>query len=245
MTQRFSFSRRGFTLIELLVVVVIIAILAGILIPVLGMVQRKAYSAKCLRNLNQVGIGISGYCNDHDDVLPGPLSEGQYSKWKTGDPKAKGALVQFLEPYLYTHEDKSSTPPPETVMFCPSWERARKGINPPGPVFVLNFEDRLVDYGDRVPWGDAETNTQPVKRSMLTAWRITDPKKKVNTEQELMPLSQTWAIKDGDQEDYSNADHQPSFLGELPPKAVHEDHRNVLYYDFHAGSMKLDDTVMN
>jgi prepilin-type processing-associated H-X9-DG protein len=50
-------------------------------------------------------------------------------------------------------------------------------------------------------------------------------------------------MKDGDQEDYGNASRQPAILSQLPPKPVHGDHRNALFYDFHVGKMRLDDTL--
>jgi len=62
-------SSRGFTLIELLVVIAIIAILAAILLPVLGKAQQRAQGIQCLDNLRQLGIGWIMYAHDNQDDL--------------------------------------------------------------------------------------------------------------------------------------------------------------------------------
>jgi prepilin-type N-terminal cleavage/methylation domain-containing protein len=62
-------KKSAFTLIELLVVIVIIAILAGIALPVFGKVMEKGHATTCLNNLRQIGIGTAAYLNDHDDTI--------------------------------------------------------------------------------------------------------------------------------------------------------------------------------
>lgn len=62
--------RRGFTLIELLVVIAIIAILAAILFPVFAQARERARAASCTSNLKQLGIGLSMYVQDYDEIFP-------------------------------------------------------------------------------------------------------------------------------------------------------------------------------
>ena len=60
---------RGFTLIELLVVITILAILAGLLLPAIGMVRKAAQGSKCLGNFRQIIIAYTAYISDNDGML--------------------------------------------------------------------------------------------------------------------------------------------------------------------------------
>ncbi|MEC9373561.1 MAG: DUF1559 domain-containing protein [Planctomycetota bacterium] len=62
--------RRAFTLIEVLVVIGLIALLLGILIPVLASAREKARSAVCAANLGQIGVGLTMYIGEHRERLP-------------------------------------------------------------------------------------------------------------------------------------------------------------------------------
>jgi len=58
-------ARSAFTLIEILVVIGIIAILIGILVPVLEKARESAMASKCLANLQQIGQSITIYGNEN------------------------------------------------------------------------------------------------------------------------------------------------------------------------------------
>lgn len=57
--------KTGFTLIELLVAISIIAVLMGILLPVLGAVKRQAQSGVCLSNIRQISLAAHTYAADN------------------------------------------------------------------------------------------------------------------------------------------------------------------------------------
>jgi prepilin-type N-terminal cleavage/methylation domain-containing protein len=233
-------SASAFTLLELLVVISIIALLAGILIPVVGSVRDNADSTKCAANLRQVGIAMINYSSDNDGKLPGPLVEGQRGRWK--ESGGKGQLVKIMEKYLDTPADKQNTPKDkQSVMTCPAWARVMKDEE--APVYVMNFEDLLVDYDNAVPWGNLNESREPIKRTVLNTWRETLGEKRQN-DSENVNLTKLWAMKDADQEDFQNSQRQPDSLDKMAKKPVHGDHRNTLFYDFHVGKMKLDDAIM-
>ena len=70
---------RGFTLVELLVVIGIIALLIGILLPVLGKARQSANRAACLSNLHNLGIAVLMYANNNQGSLPYGTDNVTYS----------------------------------------------------------------------------------------------------------------------------------------------------------------------
>ena len=65
-------NKKGFSLVELLTVIAIIAVLAGIIFPVLSLVQKKAQMTKCMTQLHQIGLAVQVFKQDnrkYPDIL--------------------------------------------------------------------------------------------------------------------------------------------------------------------------------
>jgi prepilin-type N-terminal cleavage/methylation domain-containing protein len=83
-------SRNGFTLVELLMVIGIIALLIGILLPVLNKARAASQAVQCQSNLRQWGLGIAMYEQQFNGYIPseggsyGYSSSSPLSQWDDG-----------------------------------------------------------------------------------------------------------------------------------------------------------------
>jgi len=94
---------RAFTLIELLVVISIIAILAGIALPVFSSVQVKGAQTKALSNAKQIGLACKLYATDNNGLFPSKtLSSGKPTTTDVAD--SNSAFAQLFPDYLQSEQ---------------------------------------------------------------------------------------------------------------------------------------------
>ncbi len=70
----FCHRRLGFTLVELLVVISIIALLIGLLLPVLAASREAARNVHCAATQKQLALAFTSYANDFGTLPPGLVS---------------------------------------------------------------------------------------------------------------------------------------------------------------------------
>jgi len=147
--------RRAFTLIELLVVIAIVALLMGILMPVLRKAREQGRDAACKSNLRQIGIGANLYAEQYDLYLP-----------RGAAGRSRAAWYQLFMPTLAqrpTGNDYRTV----KIYRCPSYPDKEQTI-----CYVVNgwdFTDKNDKVGREILSPTRLTNcTQPARTIYLT-----------------------------------------------------------------------------
>ena len=144
-------AKLAFTLIELLVVIAVIAILAGLLLPVLGRAKEKGRMVFCKNNLKQSVLAWTQWVHDHEEntfpfhvrAVQSPPGSGQYSPHAgtTGHPLAN-------QPWLHFSWISNQLGSPK-VLVCPSDRKRRMAWtwgNGDGGLLNINYLNRSISY---------------------------------------------------------------------------------------------------
>ena len=88
-------KHRGFTLMELLIVLAVVAVLAGIGIPLGRSALAKSREAACLNQLRSLGVALESYLQEHNQILP-ELAMGRSSR-SDDTPVLETVLLGYVE----------------------------------------------------------------------------------------------------------------------------------------------------
>ncbi|HET6252340.1 MAG TPA: type II secretion system protein [Tepidisphaeraceae bacterium] len=119
----FPTTRRAFTLVELMVVIGIVAVLLGILLPMLGRAREHAQTAACMSNLRQLGDANLAYAMANDDaVVPMDYRDMTVGASANGFAVAESwATILVAGKYVpYPVDSKTSPPDAPSVFRCPT-----------------------------------------------------------------------------------------------------------------------------
>ncbi len=115
-------TRSAFTLIELLVVISIIAILASMLLPAVGMIRDMANTVKCQGLLRQFQLANLTYTTDNDGlplyVTTGPLPANPAEQWQQWS---------FIPEFMDAMDFNIHNAPIPKGLYCPAVDPAQYG----------------------------------------------------------------------------------------------------------------------
>lgn len=172
-------SDRAFTLIELLAVIAIIAILVGLLFPLLGQALERGKRTQCLAHMREWGSALNQYLSDHAGEFP---EEGMSGSGL--DLNKTNAWFNALPQYLGSpplsvlcQQFKAPRPGQKNMFVCPSLkpEEVRNEAgqtyfpsNPREPIFSYAYNLWLDHSGRAGEHGGSTRYAARLRMSQIT-----------------------------------------------------------------------------
>lgn len=255
-------SRSGFTLVELLVVIGIIALLVGILLPVLGKAREQGNATKCASNLRQVALGVVMYANEWK-VLPGPVIPSVL------DPQTVNRSPAMLSSYYIARQWSSNdllqkyVGKSEKIWLCPSSSELTANAMPVSATSPYRFQK--LGYTYRI--NNQSTTNAPFFFGSHTNANTADekrPKKlsevdaaaKTGNDQYVKSHTDIWMVSDLDGRNFSTATSDDFGISlssiaaeQRPYQPVHRSSgkpaRNYVFFDAHVEMRRIDNMPAN
>jgi len=217
MIRQFS-HRRGFSLVELIVVIGTIAVLLGLLAPVLTVARESARAVRCGSQLRQIGQAIFGYAASNRGLTP-PWG-GRFRLDDSNDPLSQG-WIAMLSRYSGA---KANSP----LYHCPAFA----------------VDDDTVNYFLTARWENLQS--PPAHSIALSRIRLTSQfllAAEATSPRVYIPPFGDYK-KPRDNTDKDDSGHRDLvFFGEAGGYNMHRSGNNILFADGHVRIFKRHDAT--
>ncbi len=240
--------RRGFTLIELLVVISIIAILASMLLPAIGMIRDMAQQQKCASNLRQFQIVNLAIATDSEGMVlplhwndPDPVTGGGYFNWYQFPAFTEGVDSQKATDYdaAYSYGGGGWGDPSVKALRCPSVADATRYF---GTIYSYNLALATAAARANTPIPNRGNESVPLDKIRNKAGMVAFVDGSHPALSPWVYWGATTATADVNPDDETDSSGWNLSTGSAPrsvPVFRHRGKANVSYFDGHAGAIKL------
>jgi prepilin-type N-terminal cleavage/methylation domain-containing protein/prepilin-type processing-associated H-X9-DG protein len=232
--------KQGFTLIELLVVIAVIAVLMGILMPVLGRVRKQAKMVVCKTRLKNIHLAMVMYADDNDGRTHASPNQGIWYSYRS----SIGGVIKSTDLI-----DKNASKAYWGVAYFPYCKEVDTFVCPSS-----RYMDDLGDYANSDLYFDATyglngfLSGRKKNRKVLTMPRASERILALDhLEHFLDNNGDMLHVREGDPENlvqwrqqynllsYNTPDHYPDPLGQI---YRHARRCNLLWLDGHVSDVK-------